>query len=61
MKPCHALNMFLTFWRWKPYVRIWFALIRENVKSKCKVFVGFWDFIISDGFVLMTLFILVLL
>ena len=31
MKPCHVLNMLLTFWHLKSYVLIWFVLIEKNV------------------------------
>ena len=31
MKPCHFLNMFLTFRHLKPYVLIWFVLIKKPV------------------------------
>ena len=30
MKPCHVLSMFLTFWHLKPYVLIWFVLIKKK-------------------------------
>ena len=29
MKPCHFLNMFLTFRHLKPYVLKWFVLIKK--------------------------------
>ena len=31
MKPCHVLSMFLTFWHLRPYVLIWFVLMKKNV------------------------------
>ena len=31
MKPCHFLKMFLTFRQLKPYVLIWFVLIKKRV------------------------------
>ena len=33
MKPCHVLSMFLTFWHLKPYVLIWFVLIKKLCMS----------------------------
>ena len=36
MKPCHVLSMFLTFWHLKPYVLIWFVLI----KRRCSLFMS---------------------
>ena len=31
MKPCHVLSMFLPVWHLKPYVFIWFVLIKKRV------------------------------
>ena len=42
MKPCHALNMFLTFWHLRSYVLIWFALIKRcNVGN---LWNSYWKF-----------------
>jgi len=33
-KPCHVLNVFLTFWPLKPYFLIWFLLIKKHVMKR---------------------------
>jgi len=33
-KPCHVLNMSLTFW---PYVLVWFVLIKKRVVIKANL------------------------